>query len=141
MNAQGLLAFNTRAGGQVGHGLEGLNEGWSAVGVAAVIEGIHTDENIGGTQHLCQGKGIAQEDGVAGGHIGDRDALAHVSQAAMLGHRHVGGQRRAAECAQVKRQHTMALGPEPAGQGPGSLQFTTLPLAIIKRQGMTGMAL
>ncbi len=46
VDAQPLRAFHAGPGGQVGHGLEGLDEGRAAVGVAGVIERVDADEDV-----------------------------------------------------------------------------------------------
>ena len=69
-------ALDRGLGGEVGHRLEGGDELGAAVGVAGVVDGVDADEDVGRAAHLGHRQGEAQEDGVAGGHVGDRDLAA-----------------------------------------------------------------
>ena len=50
-------AFDAGLGGQVGHLLEGRDEFRPAIGIAAVIEGVDSQEDIRRPEHLRLGQG------------------------------------------------------------------------------------
>ena len=52
VNSEFEIAFDACFSSEVGDLLEGGNELWTAVGIAAVIDCVHTDENVGGAQHF-----------------------------------------------------------------------------------------
>src|SRR5207302_1125340 len=56
VNLEPLGAFYAGPGRQVCHALEGFNELWTAIRVAAVVERIDSDEDVGGAQHLSPRK-------------------------------------------------------------------------------------
>ena len=66
-------AFDGGFGGEVGGVLETLDEVWSAVGVAGVVDGVDAEPDFGGAADFGQGGGQGEEDEVAGGDIGDGD--------------------------------------------------------------------
>jgi hypothetical protein len=100
------LPFDPGLGGEVGEPLERGDELGPAIGIARIIERIDADEQVARAARLGKAEREAEEDGVARRHVGDRNALAH----AFLGHGDVGGQRRAAEGAQVERKHDVPVG-------------------------------
>jgi len=56
-----LASLYGRLRGQVGHGLESLDELGPAVRVAAVVKGVDTDEDVAGPKGLGPGQGEGQE--------------------------------------------------------------------------------
>ena len=64
---------------------EGLDEFRPAVGIAAVIDGVHADEDVGRRNRLGIGQGQRQQHGVPRRDIGDRDAVGHCSAGRSLG--------------------------------------------------------
>ena len=137
MNPEPLAALHPGRGRQVGHALVGGDVLGPAVGIAGVVEGVDTDEDVARGQDLGPGECEGQEDGVAGRHIGDGDALlAQCLRVAALGHGDIGGEGGAAEAAQVDIQDDM-LGHSQRLRHPlGGLQFNGVPLAIAKGQGI-----
>ena len=71
----------------------------------------------------------AEEDGVARGDVGDRNARLDPA----LGHVDIGGQRRAAERAEIERQDDVALGAERGGDPRRRLELDPVALVIIDR--------
>ena len=141
MNGHGRLATHAGGSGQIGHGLKRLDESGPAVWVAAVVQRVHTNKNVIGLQHLGQAQGVTQKNGVASGYIGHRNALANLLRTAMLGHRHVAGQRRATNGPHVQAQDAMTGHADGLGNRLGRCQFLTLTLAIVKREGVAVVAL
>src|SRR5262249_39936297 len=83
LDARALDARLRRAPGEP---LERANELGPAVGVAAVVDGVHSDEDVYGAHDFAQPQREAEEEGVACGHVGHGDALAHRFGAAALRH-------------------------------------------------------
>ena len=78
---------------------EGFNELGTTIGVSRVIERIYPDEDVGCAERLRPGQRQRQEDGVAGGHVGRRDAAG--IEGTILRNRRIGGQRGPAKGRQV----------------------------------------
>ena len=107
-----------------------------AIGVAAVVDRIDSDEEIERAQHLCPAQGQRQEDRVACRHIGDRDAAAEFRFAAVLRHVDVVGECRAAELPQVDLKDSMLLHAERLANPLRRLQFKPMPLTVVDRQSV-----
>ena len=88
--------FDTFAGRQVGHRLECLKVLGSTIGIAAVVQGIHANENIAGLQDLRAGQGIRQKNSVARRNIGHGDGRIRMGQVPPFGHADITGQGRTA---------------------------------------------
>ena len=91
-----LIALDSGPGRQIGHSLEGLDISWTAIRIAGVINCIDTDEYIICTQHLGIGQRQGKHDGIAGRHVGDRNAAGFA-----LRNIDIVGQRRTADGPQV----------------------------------------
>ena len=78
------VPFHARPGGEVGHRLVRRYVLGPAVRVAAVVEGVHPDEDVSATEGLSPGEREGKENGVAGRHVGDGDARAQVLDPVMV---------------------------------------------------------
>jgi hypothetical protein len=91
-----------RQSGQIGELGEGGEKRRPAVRVARVVHGVGADKQIGGTDDLRVAQEQGQQDGVAGGDVGDRDSgrtgLVSVRDIDLV------GQRRAADGSQIEGQ-------------------------------------
>ena len=85
MNRQGLPTLHAGLGREIGHPLKGRDELRPAVRVAAIVQRIHSDEDVARSQNLCPGKREGQKDRVARGHIGNGDPAAISSGERPLG--------------------------------------------------------
>src|SRR5271155_2880192 len=85
-------------GGEVGHVFEGGDEFGAAIGVAGIVDGVYSDEDVGAFEDFGPGHGEGQENRIAGGDVGDRDAGSDV---AGLGDVDVGGQGARSEGAEI----------------------------------------
>ena len=112
VDAEAARALDARLGGEIGQPLEGLDELGPAIGIAGLVERVHADEDVLGAQRLGPGERVAEKDGVARGHVGDRNAGADGLVAPALGHRDVVGQRRAADGAEIEPQREVRDGAE-----------------------------
>ena len=112
-----------------------------AVGIAAVVDGVDAEENVGRANHLGKGQGQAEEHGVPRGHVGHGDAVGHLAGVAVLGHFDVGRQGAAAEAVQFDGRLDVAADAHGPGDPPGRLQFEAVPLAVVDRQGVERKAL
>ena len=101
------LPLDAGLGSDVGQFLELLDERRSTIRIARVVHRVRADEDVAGPAHLRQTQGEAQEDGVAGRHVGDRNAIpSHLAirRRIRLGDVDVRGQRRATDAAQIDRR-------------------------------------
>ena len=113
-----------------------------AVGIAAVVERVHADEDVARAEHLGPRQRERQEDRVARRHVRDRDARAHLAIRAVLRHVDVRGQRRAAEDAQVDLRDDMLATPAaPRSAAPRELRRVPLPVAEAQRVRREALAL
>src|SRR6478735_2998763 len=71
------LPLDARLRRNIREALEFVDELRPAIGVAGIIEGIHTDENIARAARFAQAQRKAQEDRVARWHVGNRYPLTH----------------------------------------------------------------
>ena len=67
--------------------------------------------------------------------------LAHLGRGARLRHGDIGGQRRAAEGIQADLGHQVPLRAERRRHARGRLQFDLVPLPVIERERVAGVAL
>ena len=127
VDAEGV-ALDPGLGGEVRHRLEGGDELRPAVGIARIIERVDADEQVARAGRLRPAEAEREEDGVAGGDIGDRDLiLGH----ALLRHGDVVGERRAAEAREIERQHDMALGAHRRRDSRRRLQLDAVALVVV----------
>ena len=98
-------AFDAGFGGEVGDLLKGVDEGGAAIGVAGVVDGVDADEEVEGVAGFGEGEGEAEEDGVPGGDIGDRDLRFVCGGDVVFGDGDVGGEGNgASESAEIDFQ-------------------------------------
>src|SRR6476469_3069231 len=102
------------------------HEFWPAVGIARIIESVHSDEDVARPARFGESERQAQKDRVSRRHISDRDTLPD----AVLWNCNVAGQRRSAECAQIQREQHMALG-QLTSNGIRRLELDPVPLVVI----------
>ena len=127
--------------GQVGHRGEGGDVLRPAIGIAAVVDGVDAEEDVGGADRLGVGQRQRQQHRVSRRHVGDRDAVGHLVGRAILGHSDGGRQGAAAELGQIDREHDVPLDAQGLGHPPGGVQLEAMPLAVIDRQGVEREAL
>lgn len=133
-------AFDAGLGGEVGHALEGVDEFGAAIGIAGIIEGVDSDEDIGRAEDFGPGECEREEDGVAGGDVGDGNAGREVFDAGGLGDGDIGGESGAAESAEIDGENDVARGAEAGGDGTGGVEFDAVSLAVVEAEGVAGEA-
>src|SRR5215471_17876377 len=126
VDAEAALAFHAGLRGEIRQALEGLNELRTAIGIARVVEGVDADEDVLCLLHLGPPEGMGEEDGVARGNLGDGD---------------VGGERGAADGAEIETQGEVRAGAEGRGHLPRRLELAHVALAIVERQRAALVAL
>ena len=94
-----------------------------------------------GAEGLCPGEREGQEDGVAGRHVGDGDAVAHLGERAALRDLDVAGERRAAELAQVDVDDDVVLHAQRGRDAGRGLEFDLVALAVAEGHGVDVEAL
>ena len=80
-----------------------------AVGIAAIVDRVDAQENVGGAKHLGIGQGQRQEDRVSRRHIGDRECRGPFRRPAGPWAREWRRQGAAAELGQIHLQHDVPL--------------------------------
>jgi hypothetical protein len=125
-------------GRQVGHGFEGGDVVRPAIRVTGIVDRIDADEDVAAAQHLGPGQRQRQHDGVARGHVSDRNARLHTS--GRDGDPGV-GQRRAAELCESQIEGAVLDGTECPGDFFGGFELGAVALAIVEGQAVAGMAL
>jgi transposase InsO family protein len=80
-----------------------------------------------------------EKDRIPRGHIGDGDVVG-MFHIAILGHRHVRGERAAAEGPQVDVRHALALGTQLLRHARGTFQLETMSLPVVETQGHASKA-
>jgi hypothetical protein len=101
VDADGRAAFDAGLGSERGHVFKGGDVFGAAIGVAGVIESIDADEDVGRCEDFGPGERERQEDGVAGGDVGDGDAVGDVREGTRLGDGEVGGEGGVADLAEI----------------------------------------
>ena len=93
----------------------------------------------GAFEHLGPGQRERKEDGVARGHVGHRDAAAHLRGRSRLRHVDLAGEGRAAESIQADFGHQVPLRAQRGRHARGGLQLDLVPLPVIEREGVAGV--
>ena len=116
--------------------LKGLNELRTAIGIAGIVHRIDTQKDIAGSQRFCPAEGTAQEDGVAGGHIGDRNPRLDLIDQIVFGNGDIASERGAAEGAEVKAKRYVPFDAHRGGDPRGCFEFHLVALAVVKGEGV-----
>src|SRR2546422_5348132 len=129
-------ALDAGPGRELRHLLEGREILRPAVRVAAVVERVHADEAIVRLQGLRPGEREAEEDRVARGDVGRRARLRlrREQPRAVLRHRHVGSERRAAELAQVELHDLVPRDAHRPGDALRALELVDVALAVAEAE-------
>lgn len=132
-----VIGLNAGLCAQVGGALEGGDELRAAVGIAGIVDGVHANEDVAGLGDLGVSGGEGEKDEVAGGDVGDGDAVGHVSGGAILGNIDVGGERGAADGTEVDGDDAVVDRAENARDLLGGDEFVAVALAVIEGEGVT----
>ena len=121
--------------------LVGLQVFGPAIWIATVIDGVDAEEDVVRPVHFGVGQGKREEDGVSGGDVGDGDFRRHLLQAAGMRYRDIGGERAAAERAQIDGDGFLLPHAVVARDGCGGFDLALVALPIVEREGMEFEAL
>src|SRR5262245_26246044 len=97
MNPQRLPPFDTSLRGQIRKLLKGRDVFGTAIRISAVIESIHSDEDVVRAAHLGPREGDREKDGVARRNVRDRNVVLHVLNRTVLGNVDVSSECRPAK--------------------------------------------
>src|ERR1700730_11037792 len=100
-----LRAFSPRLGSETGQLFESCYELRPAIGIAAVIDRVHTDKNVAHVENFRPGKGVAEKTRVTRGTVGERNVVLFARSSLRDGN--LIGQCRAAEYAKINMRHAM----------------------------------
>lgn len=131
------LPFDSSFGRDPGEVLERADEFGSAVGVAAVIDGIDSDEDVVGFSGFGVGKGKTEHDGVPGRDVGDGDVVAE----AVFGHFDVVGESTSSECRKVYGEDFVFGDEGVCGNGSGGIELNMVPLTVLDGKAVGVIAL
>ncbi len=129
-------AFRADSRGAVGQFLECLNEGRAAVRIAAEIQRIDADEDVARADYFRPRESEREEDGVARGDVGDRDAVFHLIDGATFGNGEVGCKGGSTERAEINGGNSVLACAECARDAPGGGEFGGVALPIAKGKGV-----
>ncbi len=118
MHARAARAFHACLGGQIGQHFEGAHELGAAIRVARVVHRIDAAEQVICADDFGPTKRQRQHDGVARGHVRDRNAVT-----TGVGDVDVVGQGGAADAAQVYIDHFVRNDALCGGNACGGVQF------------------
>src|SRR5579871_691012 len=141
MNFQAGAALDACLGGEIGHALISLDVFEAAIGIAGVIERIHSNEDAGRAEYLRPRERKRKKDGVARGHIGDRNTATHLREFAVFGHFDVAGERRATENPEIDVRGQMLDSAETAGDATGRFEFHAMALTVVERKSIACKAI
>lgn len=132
LDPQDSRSVNSCLSGQVRHLLEGSDKLRTTIRIPRIVDGIHSDKNVGGACHLGVRQSQRKEDGIPCGNIRHGDASGHVLVCPALGNIDGAGQRRSAKNAQIDLYCFVFQGSESLGNGTRSLQLLPVPLPVVK---------
>ncbi len=125
-----------RFGSKIGHAFVCFQVFGSAIGIAAVINGINAQEYIVGACDfsICEGEG--EKNGIPGRNIGDWYLLRHLCKASRVRHIKIGGQRTSTKSPQIDANRLLLLDSIVPGNSSSSFYFSLVTLPVIKRKRM-----
>ena len=126
MDREGIAANTLFRAQPRGFGETG-NEFGTAIGIAGIVQRIHTDEDVARMRSLGKGGRQCEKHEIARRDIGDGNILPHPA----FGHVDIRGQRRTAELAQVQRQFDMAFYAKLFRNRAGRLELANMALPVI----------
>src|SRR5574337_183777 len=129
-------AFNAGLRRQICHLLEGRDVFRSTIRVPAVVDRVDPNRDIFRTYHLRPGQRIREEDGVASGHVGDRNAGPDLLQPAALRHRDVSGERRAPDLPKIEVEDQVLRGADCRRNPLRAFHLARVTLAVAKGERM-----
>ncbi len=130
------LPFNASLGRKIGELLEICDEVGPTVGIAGIIEGVDSDEDVVGAARFGEPQREAEKDRVSSRHVSDRDAFAK----AALRNLDIGGQCRPAERTKIERENNVSEC-KPGSNRPRSLELGSMPLIIVNGERNHGKTL
>src|ERR1700730_17933775 len=105
-----LRAFSPRLGSETGQLFESCYELRPAIGVAAIVDRVHTDKNVAHVEHFRPGKGVAEKNRVTCRNVGERNVVLFARSSLRDGN--LIGQCRATKNAKINFSDPMATGAE-----------------------------
>ena len=128
-------------GRQVGKLTKGLEKLRPAVGVAAVVDRIDSQNQAAGTTTFCQSQRKRQEDSIASRHVCAGNTTGHCRIAAAFGDNlGVIHQRTPAKGCQIDWHDGVVNNAEAGGYLPGSVDFNPVPLTVVNGEGCQPLA-
>ncbi len=120
------IALDAGLGSEIGKRGKRRDVLGTAIGVAAVVQRIDTDEKVLGMQDLGPRQGERQHDGVARGDVGHRDAV----RRRLRNRNGLVGKGGTADLGQVDVHDSMLARPQGRGDTGRRLQLDGVPLAV-----------
>jgi hypothetical protein len=125
------LALASVFRGDLGKMFETCHKFRTAVGIARIVKGINSDEQVARTHCLAPSKRQREEYEIPCRHVRDRDTVT----GSALRHCDVGGKRRATKLTKIEREHDMPLDSDSLSDAACVVEFDTVPLVIVDGKG------
>src|SRR2546429_2330302 len=132
MDRQALMAFDASLGRKISHVFVGTDIFLSAVGVAAKVESVYSNEDVLATQSFSPSKREGEKNRIAGWHIGYWNAVGHGLQSSALGNRNVIRKRGPAELPQIDVHDDVPFDAPLCRDALCRLKFNDMTLFIVK---------
>ena len=141
VNLPASRALDASLRGQGRSLLEAGDEFRTAIGIAAVINCIDPDKDVGRSENFRPAQGERQKDGVPGGDVGDRDTGSQFGGIAVFRHFEIRRQSRSAKWSQVDVEYDLPRYAQGVTHATGGVEFEAVPLSVVERQGVRGESL
>lgn len=129
-------SFDSRLRRHLGQSLKARDEFRTAIGVAAVINGIHSSEDVERAERFRPTESERQKDRIPCGDVSDGNLGGHFVERAILGDSDVRSERRSAERTQVQTLHNLTSHLGRFADASRRLEFKTVSLAVVDRQSI-----
>jgi hypothetical protein len=141
MQSEALMTFDGCFGREIGHLFESGDVLGATVRVSAVIDSIHAEIDVIGSQHFGPSQRIGKKNGVAGRHIGDGNLGWHRFGGAVFRDGQIRGKGRAAEATKIDVHDQVLFDPNVGRDPLSGLDLDLVSLSIAKAEGVTAEAL
>jgi len=139
VNGEFAFVLDADSGGEVGEFFELLDILVAAVGVAGKIGGVDSEEDVECAEDFRPGEGIAEENGVAGGDVGEGNLSEVAEVNAVFGDVDIEvGQGGAADTRHIDGDNFVLGDAKRQGDFFCGFDFAVMPLAISEGEGVEG---
>ncbi len=131
------IALDCGFGGKICHRFEGADVFWTAIGIAAVVQGVYADVDIHRTEDFGPSQGVGKKDGVSSWDVGQGDIGSEFLGRIVFGNGQIFvGQSAASEACQVELDDSVLCDVCIAGDLLSALEFQRVALAVSEADGI-----